>query len=109
MNKKIVKKNKERIEGILENASTVIIGTDTGIAVIGDRLNLMSTLSSIINKLKKGGMSESDLNIAFKVGMKIDASKFNKKNNDEIDDLLSELLIAMKKDIENILGDDTDE
>lgn len=108
-NNKIME-SKEKINKLLDGANVMIIGTDKGVAAIGNGVSLMSVLSLIIDKLKEGGVPDDYLKIAFDVGMEADTNKVKtQKINNEIDKIVKEILKDIKKDLENILGDDTDE
>ena len=110
MNNNKIMENKEKINKLLDDANTIIIGTDKGVAAIGSGVSLMSVLSLIIEKLRESGMSTDYLKIVFDVAMGVDTNKTkNKKVNNEIDKMVKEILTDIKKDLENILGDDTDE
>lgn len=110
MNNNKIMENKEKINKLLDDANTIIIGTDKGVAAIGSGVSLMSVLSLIIEELRESGMSTDYLKIVFDVAMGVDTNKTkNKKVNNEIDKMVKEILTDIKKDLENILGDDTDE
>ena len=110
MNNNKIMENKEKINKLLDDANTIIIGTDKGVAAIGSGVSLMNVLSLIIEKLRESGMSTDYLKIVFDVAMGVDTNKTkNKKVNNEIDKMVKEILKDIKKDLENILGDDTDE
>lgn len=110
MNNNKIIESKEKINELLDSANTIIIGTDKGFAAIGSGFSLMSVFSLIIDKLREGGIPDNYLKIAFDVGMEADTNKAKtKKVNNEIDKMVKEILTDIKKDLENILGDDTDE
>lgn len=105
-------KNIERknIDKLLENTETLLIGTDNGIGIVGNRVNIMATLSALVSQLKEDGMSETDLNIAFKVGLNSNITSKKSPKDKEIDDeikgFVKDLLKGLKKDLDKMLGDE---
>lgn len=110
MNNNKIMENKEKINKLLDGANILIIGTDKGVAAIGNGFSLMSVFGLIIDKLREAGIPDNYLKIAFDVGMGVDTNKTKDKIiNSEINKMAKEILNDIKKDIENILGDDIDE
>ncbi len=88
--KKINVEKKAKIEGLLEGTRNVIIATDKGCAVVGNKILVLNLLANIGTNLKQCGMTEEEALIGLKVGYS--HGEKNKTTNKKIDKLIDEII-----------------
>ena len=88
--KKINAETKAKIEGLLDGTKNVIIATDKGSAVIGNKILVLNLLANIGKNLKQCGMSEEEAFAGLKTGYSNEEK--NKMTNKKIDKLIDEII-----------------
>lgn len=110
MENKITKKE---IKMVLNGAKTKIIASNKGMAVEGNLLEVVKITEILIHQLYKSGVSKGVLEKAFKNAIGKEETKEEKntkvKEKEELKKIMKDLVEALTKDLENMLGDDEDE
>ena len=88
--KKINAEEKAKIEKLLEGTRNVIIATDKGSAVVGNKILVLNLLANIGKNLKQCGMTEEEALIGLKAGYSHEEK--NKMKNKKIDKLIDEII-----------------
>lgn len=86
--KEINKETKMKLEKFLEGSKNVIIATDEGNAVVGNKMFILNLLVNIGINLKQCGISEEEAIYAVKLGY----SHEEKKTKRKIDELIDEII-----------------
>lgn len=88
--KKINAEKKAKIEKLLEGTRNVIIATDKGSAVVGNKILVLNLLANIGKNLKQCGMTEEEAIYAIKLGYSHEEKR--KMTNKKIDELIDEII-----------------
>lgn len=95
------------IQRLLKGASSIIISTDNGIGVEGNLPMVLSNLAMIIHQLSSNGCPKDILEHAIKLGLEqIDDEKESKKEKNDFDEMIKDVLTMVRDDIDKMLGDD---
>lgn len=88
--KEINKETKMKLEKLLEGSKNVIIATDKGNAVVGNKMFILNLLVNIGTNLKQCGISEEEAIYAIKLGYNHEEK--NETINKKIDKLIDEII-----------------
>lgn len=98
---------------VLDGARTKIIASNKGMAVEGNLLEVVKITEILIHQLYESGVSKKALEKAFNnaIGKKETKEEKNTKvkEKEELKKIMKDLVEALTKDLENMLGDDEDE
>lgn len=98
---------------VLDGARTKIIASNKGMAVEGNLLEVVKITEILIHKLYENGVSKRVLEKAFNNAIGKEETKEEKntkvKEKEELKKIMKDLVEALTKDLENMLGDDEDE
>lgn len=98
---------------VLDGARTKIIASNKGMAVEGNLLEVVKITEILIHQLYESGISKEVLKIAFNNAIGKEETKEEKstkvKEKEELKKIMKDLVEALTKDLENMLGDDEDE
>lgn len=111
-NKKVIEENRERLNQIINDSKAIIIATDKGSAIIGDKIWALSLFASIISNLKKCGVKREELEYALNLGLESDekiAKNEPKKGKNNFEEMIKDALTMIRDDIDSMLGADKDE
>ncbi len=88
--KEINKETKMKLEKLLEGSKNVIIATDEGNAVVGNKMFILNLLVNIGINLKQCGISKEEAIYAIKLGYSHEEKR--KMTNKKIDELIDEII-----------------
>lgn len=98
---------------VLDGARTKIIASNKGMAVEGNLLEVVKITEILIRQLYENGVSKRVLEKAFNNAIGKEETKEEKntkvKEKEELKKIMKDLVEALTKDLENMLGDDEDE
>lgn len=98
---------------VLDGARTKIIASNKGMAVEGNLLEVVKITEILIHQLYENGVSKKVLERAFNNAIGKEETKEEKntkvKEKEELKKIMKDLVEALTKDLENMLGDDEDE
>lgn len=98
---------------VLDGARTKIIASNKGMAVEGNLLEVVKITEILIHQLYENGVSKRVLEKAFNNAIGKEETKKEKntkvKEKEELKKIMKDLVEALTKDLENMLGDDEDE
>ena len=100
----------KNIERLLKGASSIIIATDNGIGVDGKLPMVLSNLAMLIHQISANGCPREILEHSINLGLgRIEDKKESKKEKDDFDEMVKDVLSMVRDDINKMLGDDENE
>lgn len=98
------------IERLLKGANSIIISTDNGIGVEGNLPMVLSNLAMIIRQISNNGCPKEILEHTIKLGLgEIKEEKESKKEKDDFEEVIKDVLTMVRDDINKMLGDEDNE
>jgi len=98
------------VERLLKGAETIIISTDNGIGIEGKLVSTLGNFSMIVHQLVDGGCPKEYLKTAFELGLEDSSDKENQnEEKDKLREMLTDVLIELRDNINSLFGDDKDE
>lgn len=102
-------KIKKHLDKLLNDTETIIIATDTGIAIEGDKVKILFLLEALIKQLKDSGISEKTLRRTMNSALFIKEPEISLvfEHSKEFKNIVKDFIKEIEKDLD--LGDDENE